>query len=293
MLSSADCRRLTAVVKEKFLKAVTSYKTTIFLCGADITLKDRMRFKVAEALERHYYSHWIDIVYPEAIFEELLYSSKTSDLLSLENLLAESVDVIILIPESPGSFAELGAFANDEKLRSKIICVLDKKYKKHKSFINQGPVKLIKKVNNSGVIYVNPDDIRSELDKLINSIKKIKKSSTKRADKISLLHLDNFLLASIYLLEPVLKDTLQAMVACAMDDDTNAFQATTTALTILTKKRQIELTPEGFKVTALGVSDFFALRKATRLKSPGETFALDDIRLEVLNLRLRNKKLKV
>ena len=84
----------------------------------------------------------------EDIFDELLYSSKTKDLLSLEALLAESVDAIVLIPESPGSFAELWAFANDERLRKKMICVVDKKYKKDKSFINQGPLKLVKKENN-------------------------------------------------------------------------------------------------------------------------------------------------
>ena len=111
----------------------------MFLCGADISMKDKLRYKIANEFKYFWNSYWYEIIYPEDIFDELLYSSRSKDLLSLENLLADSVDVILMIPESPGSFAELGAFANNEKLRAKIVCIIDEKYKKNKSFINQGP----------------------------------------------------------------------------------------------------------------------------------------------------------
>ena len=289
-ISKADCARISNKIRDDVYKPAFSFKTTVFLCGADITQKDKIRFKIADALKKWF---WADIIYPEDIFDELLYSSKTKDLLSLEGLLADSVDAIVIIPESPGSFAELGAFANDEQLRNKLICIVDKKYKKDKSFINQGPLRLVKKANKFGVIFIDPDNIDGEIDKIISSLKKMKKVSAKLGNKISLLQLENFLLPSIFLLEPVSKETLVNLVASATEDKLNPFQTTTTALTILIKKKQIQLTTNGYKLTILGLETFFAFQKTrTRIKRQDEIIEIDNLRLEILNLKNRNKKLK-
>lgn len=289
-ISKADCARISNKIRDDVYKPAFSFKTTVFLCGADITQKDKIRFKIADALKMWF---WADIIYPEDIFDELLYSSKTKDLLSLEGLLADSVDAIVIIPESPGSFAELGAFANDEQLRNKLICIVDKKYKKDKSFINQGPLRLVKKANKFGVIFIDPDNIDGEIDKIISSLKKMKKVSAKLGNKISLLQLENFLLPSIFLLEPVSKETLVNLVASATEDKLNPFQTTTTALTILIKKKQIQLTTNGYKLTTLGLETFFAFQKTrTRIKRQDEIIEIDNLRLEILNLKNRNKKLK-
>lgn len=289
-ISKEDCTRISNKIRDDIYKPAFNFKTTVFLCGADINQKDKIRFKVANALNKWF---WADIIYPEDIFDELLYSSKTKDLLSLEGLLADSVDAIVLIPESPGSFAELGAFANDEKLRSKLICIVDKQYQKDKSFINQGPLKLVKKANQFGLIFIDPDKIDEEIDKIISALRKMKKVSVKRGDKISLLQLENFLLPSIYLLEPVSKETLVNLVASATGDKTNSFQTLTTALTILIKKKQIQLTPNGYKLTILGLETFFAFQKTkTRIKRQDEIIEIDNLRLEILNLKYRKKKLE-
>lgn len=294
-ISKVEINKLSNKIRDDIYRPAYNFKNTIFLCGADITQKDKMRYKVARALENNRnYWYYFDIVYPEDIFDELLYSAKTADLLSLENLLADSVDAIVLIPESPGSFAELGAFANDEKLRTKLICLIDKKYKKNKSFINQGPLKLVKKANKDGIIYIDPENIEDEIYKLISALKKIKKASTKKSNMISLLQLDNFLLPSIYLLEPVSKKMLVDIVMSATDDKDYAFQTTTTALTILTKKRKIELTNFGYKLTKLGVEDFLTFRKTRdRIKNQDKTVEIDNLRLEILNLKYRKKRLRV
>jgi len=290
-ISKSDCINISKKIKEDIYRPAFSYKTTIFLCGADINLKNKTRYKIANALKQEFR---YDIIYPEDIFDELLYSSKTKDLLSLEGLLADSVDAIVLIPESPGSFAELGAFANDKNLRKKLICIVDKTYKKDKSFINQGPLKLIKKANRSGLIFIDINDIENEIDKLLSSLRKLKKVSVKRGDKISLLQLENFLLPSIYLLEPVSKEILVNLVVSSSEDDKNAFQTTTTALTILIKKKKIQLTNEGYKLTRLGLESFFAFQKTkSRIKRHDEKVDIDNLRLEILNLKNRKKKLKV
>lgn len=294
-ISKTNCIKLSTKIRDDIYEPAYNFKTTIFLCGADISHKDKMRYKIAEALKNNWlYRFYFDIVYPEDIFDELLYGSNTTDLLSLEGLLADSVDAIVMIPESPGSFAELGAFANDEKLRQKLICIIDKKYKKNKSFINKGPIKLVKKANKNGLLYIDPKNIENEIDKLVTALKKVKKVSSKKSDKISLLQLDNFLLPSIFLLEPISKGILVELVKFATEDEINAFQTTTTALTILTKKRQIESTTNGYKLTGLGVDNFLAFRKTkSRIKNQDKTIEIDNLRLEILNLKYRRKKLKI
>ncbi len=292
-ISKDDCTKLATKICDDIYKPAYNFKTTIFLCGAGKSQKDKMRFKIENALKNSWqYLFRYDFIYAEDIFDELLYSSKTKDLLSLEGLLAESVDAIVLIPESPGSFAELGAFANDEKLRKKLICIIDNKYKKDKSFINQGPLKLVKEANSMGLIFVDSNDIGNVIDKLTTSLNIMKRISTKKGDKISLLQLDNFLLPSIFLLEPVAKETLLNMVASATQDEGNAFQTTTAALTSLTKKRLVESTISGYKLTTLGVKNFLKFRRtSSRIKKQTETIEVDNLRLEILNLKNRKRRL--
>src|SRR5690606_20371369 len=225
-ISKKDCILISTRIRDDIYKPAFTFKTTVFLCGADINQKDKIRHQIAQALNRTFR---YDIIYPEDIFDELLFSSKTKDLLSLEALLAESVDAVVIIPESPGSFAELGAFANDEKLRKKLICVVDKKYQKNRSFINQGPLKLVKNENPFGLVFIDPKAVPTEVEKLVIAIKRMKKISAKKGDKLSLLQIDNFLLPSIYLLEPVSKITLINLVEAATEDEKYSFQTTTTA----------------------------------------------------------------
>jgi len=294
IVSNIDCVNLSKKIKEDIYKPSFDFKTTIFLCGANIEDKSKIRYKIAEKLKKYIFSFRYDVIYPEEIFDELLHSTKTKDLLSLEGLLADSVDAIVLIPESPGSFAELGSFSNDSELRQKIICILDKKYKKDKSFINKGPLKLIKDTNKFAVLFVDPNDLDKDMSKLYSALNKIKRRSKKQTDDISLLQVENFLLPSIYLLEPVSKDTLIDLVSNATKDIDNAFQATTIALTILIGKRLVELTTSGYKLTILGLDNFFDFRKmGSRTKTQEETTEIDNLRLEIFNFRNRKRRLRI
>jgi hypothetical protein len=293
-ISKTEYKALAEKIKDDFFKPINTFKTSLFLCGADITLKNKVRFKIAEEFKDFWNAFRFDIIYPEDIFDELLYSSKRKDLLSLENLLAKSVDIVLIVPESPGSFAELGAFANNPILRKQIVCVLDKKYKKKKSFINQGPIKLIKSVNKNGVVFVETNDIPNEMGKILSAINKTKKVKTLLHKEITLLNLDSFLLPAIYLLEPVQEKVLENVIGNIIDKEENSFVLTKTALTTLTKNRLIENTINGYKLSDLGINKFDKLRKvSSRIKIQDETVALDDLRLEILNFTNRKKKMKI
>lgn len=126
----------------------------IFLCGGassrtNISKRDQLR----KQLEKN---GKISIFYPEEMFMEFL-NRKKYDLLTLESFLADNSDLILIVCESPGSFAELGAFVNNERTLNKVVVLLQKKYKKAKSFIRQGPVQHIELHNKENVIYFNDD----------------------------------------------------------------------------------------------------------------------------------------
>lgn len=126
----------------------------IFLCGGasgrtNISKRDQLR----EQLEKN---KKISIFYPEDMFMEFL-NRKKYDLLALESFLADNSDLILIVCESPGSFAELGAFVKNESTLNKVVVLIQKKYKKAKSFIRQGPVQHVELHNKENVIYFNDD----------------------------------------------------------------------------------------------------------------------------------------
>ena len=87
-------------------------------------------------------------------------NERFSDLLELEEYLAHLSDIIILFVESPGSIAELGAFAASDILRYKTLAVINNQFGSSKSFIADGPVRRLKNHNGEFVHYFKWDPDR-------------------------------------------------------------------------------------------------------------------------------------
>lgn len=113
--------------------------------GSDREPNERERF--IQALKAH---TSIRVHHPEGLFDELILSDRLN-LIELENVLASSVDVVVMCVESPGSFVELGAFATSHTLAPKLLVIMDRAYRKDKSFINMGPLRYLK-VNKWGKV---------------------------------------------------------------------------------------------------------------------------------------------
>ena len=65
--------------------------------------------------------------------------------MALEEWLADFSDAVIILVESFGTVAELGAFSISPPLRRKLLPILDKEFEGHASFINTGPVEWVNK----------------------------------------------------------------------------------------------------------------------------------------------------
>lgn len=60
-----------------------------------------------------------------------------------EALLSDLADCVLIIPESPGSIAELGYFSALEETRKKLLVVTDLKFQGDESFLSLGPIELV------------------------------------------------------------------------------------------------------------------------------------------------------
>ncbi|MBX7044544.1 MAG: retron St85 family effector protein [Ignavibacteria bacterium] len=293
-MNSFQSKKIAEEITQYIFTPVNKFKTTVFLCGGSLTEKKNIRHVIGTELKKDRLSYKYDIIFPEELFNEILYGNKKADLLSLENLLADSVDAIIIIPESPGSYSELGAFTNNKQLLEKIICIIDKKYEFKKSFINQGPIKLVKKKDKGRVLFYENKNIGKVLEGLRSSLNKIKNSSKKKADKINLLQFDNFLLFAIFILEPIDRSSLIELLANISDENEHIlYQITISIISTLVRKNYINLSSEGYKLTQLGISEVYNLLQTnTRTKNLTLKNKLDNLRLIVLNSKVRNKKLR-
>ncbi len=109
--------------------------TVLFLCGG---FRSPRRERLAEYLRRHQKEALI--FYAEAVWDMIAQYSPSSNALKAEEQLALLADAVIVIVESPGTFAELGAFAISPPLRKKLLPILDERHIGEKSFLKSGPV---------------------------------------------------------------------------------------------------------------------------------------------------------
>lgn len=274
-------KEISKIILEKIFIPYYQEKTTIFLCGAHKSDKEKGRYKLSKLFKEH---GTFELVYPEDIFEDVL-EGQANSLLWLENTLAASVDAIVIIPESPGSFAELGAFSVKENLVNKIICIAEKKFSNQRSFLRYGPFRLVKNSKTGKVMYEKYDSFtdKERGNKIVREISKnidiIKKTFPTEKSTTNILELKNFILPSIYLMENLTNNDLYELVLSTTSEPRKYVEiATQSAITQLTKLKQIEKESTTYKVSKEGhkhIQDNF------------NKTIMDKVRVEIMNIENR------
>lgn len=284
MLTKPQLKDIARIISEKIFFPYNNQKTTIFLCGANKKDTKKGRFKLSMLFKEN---NNFELIYPEDIFEDLLEGQGRNSLLWLENTLAESVDVIIIIPESPGSFAELGAFSANQILVNKTICIADKKFMNEKSFLRYGPFRLIKQSESGAMMYENYESFLDKekgnnfIQTLSKKIDVIKKNSPTEKNTTNILELKNFILPSIYLIDNLTIHDLFELVENTTSKDRRYVEiATRSAITQLTVLKLIENESNIFKASNNGQK---------YLQDNFKMALLDRTRVEIMNLENRRK----
>ena len=139
--------------------------------------------KPSAALRREIYALCSNYGHPvKGELKELISDAKSKlgagyDLCLHEIHLADKADAIIIIPDSPGSFAELGLFALEDEICAKTLVLFDKSHKKRNTFLAQGPERAYTRLK-ATVERVSYDDTENVLKLVAKELQK------RRADKI-------------------------------------------------------------------------------------------------------------
>lgn len=147
------------------------------------------------------------------ISEDLAKYKGDMDLLTFEATL-EAISKMILIPvESFGTACELGAFTRINSETNKVVAILDKKRASENSFINYGPISLLKDINLNRVLYAsyshkgnkhilrtNSDINKLDQHDLVISETKIKKYFDIDSNQVMITDLRSFFIAVLDLI---------------------------------------------------------------------------------------------
>jgi hypothetical protein len=155
-------------------------KPVIFLCGG---AKSVPRDQIAEYLKK---CHPGKLVFYADDVWSLISKSSDQNALEMETELAHLADMVLILVESPGTFAELGAFSLNDELRKKLLPILDLRHKGSESFINTGPVRWI---NQDSVftpaLWVDPANILTVVNELEDRLNRLPKPTACRIPDLS------------------------------------------------------------------------------------------------------------
>ncbi len=265
---------------------------SIFLCGGASQSESQFRRNLGSEISATKSKYRYSVYYPEDMFVELILGHQRHDLLMLENLLAESVSAVVILPQSPGTFAELGAFSNHPKLKDRLIVVIDPHYEKSQSFIKKGPVRHLQKETKSAVIYhrMNTSDIASLSKVIVKNTREIANLSPPTVDLTNPIASQEFYLALVLTLDPIPREAILKIAGllhpCSPDI---AQTAAETVLNSLVNQGNALLVSGTLHISNKGIESLFAGTRTGKRKSQLQSL-LFDLRTEALNVMLRKRR---
>jgi hypothetical protein len=129
----------------------------------------------------------------------------------MEAHLAKLADLIIIIVESAGTLAELGAFSISHDLRRKLLPIVDVRYKEDPSFINNGPLQWIDKESEfRPTIYASLDAVLGSADQVEERLKRIPKARSFKVSDLAMSpkHLLFFIADLVAVIYPATLETV-------------------------------------------------------------------------------------
>lgn len=95
-----------------------------------------------------------------------------------EIAVASKIDLLVIFPCSPGSFAELGMFSVEPRIAEKMVIFLDAKFRKSKGYVVDGPIAAAKR-RKSTIFVVRYSDRKKIWAKIKDIVLKIRANKGK------------------------------------------------------------------------------------------------------------------
>jgi hypothetical protein len=182
----------TAEYLAKTLESLDRIRVDIFLCGSAINKRNALkrrrghrdiRLFLKRRLEKRLKQCHVRLGEHKALIHA--YSEavgpRASNLADHEFALAkEKMDLVVIFPCSPGSFAELGMFCLAQGIPTKMRIFVDKQYRNSRGYVMQGPVKAAAQ-NNAGVFFVDYLDREKIWEHVHHIVLEVKARKRKRS----------------------------------------------------------------------------------------------------------------
>lgn len=156
-------------------------KHVIFLCGGHNSTRRAFLFE--------FLGRWAKtdaLVFQADDVWARIAASTHLNALEMEAQLAVLADAVIVIVESPGTFAELGAFSNSAELRRKLLPILDRQHEHDHSFVNTGPVRWVNRDSLfQPAVFVDLDLILSAADQITARLSRLTPPSRQRVEDLA------------------------------------------------------------------------------------------------------------
>lgn len=181
----------------------------IFLCGG---FQSPRRDRVAQYIRAHH--EHVLLFYADDVWA-LVAKHGNQNALGMERELAELSDAVLILVESPGTFAELGAFALQDELRRKLLPILDVAHRDAESFIKTGPVAWVNEDSKyRPAIWADHATILDVVDDLDDRLTKLPSPRSHRVEELaeSPKHLVFFLADLVGIFGPCPKSHLERYV---------------------------------------------------------------------------------
>lgn len=124
----------------------------IFFCGG-VTSKNGA-VPPFSSLRDYIYRKPLELEHRVVLAEDavkLFQDSKYSDLITFEAHIAQISELVLLVCESPGSLAELGAFCLKPTIVERLYAVIPEEHSESDSFVRLGPLRLVAEKNSDAV----------------------------------------------------------------------------------------------------------------------------------------------
>lgn len=288
--------KLATRLKDHFLDSFLKRDdVSIFMCGGSASPQMLFRRELGTVVSATKSKYRYSVYYPEDMFVELILGHQRQDLLTLENLLAESVSAVVILVQSPGTFTELGAFSNHPRLKDRLVVVIDPHYQKAPSFINTGPVRHLLKQTKSRVIYhsMQPSDIASLSKAVIKASREIGLASPPTVDMTNPIACQEFYLAIVMILDPVPRSAVLHLAELLHPGSLRLSQtAAETVLNSLVNQGNAVLVSGTLRISPKGIATLFEGARTEARMSHLRAF-LSELRTEALNVMLRKNMSKL
>lgn len=196
----------------------------IFLCGgAGSARRDALK----AYLQKHHPK--LQMFYAERVWEHIA-ARADEGALKMESDLAALADLVLIVVESPGTFAELGAFSLVPPLRKKLLPIVDAQFEGSGSFLATGPLRWIDRESDfAPTIYVPLTSILTGVDQVQERIARIPKAKTTRVSDLSSSpkHLLFFLCDLVAVVHPVTAATIEYFLERILSGRSGAMHVST------------------------------------------------------------------